>query len=102
MNREEIQNLKIDDYISVVTPTRYSEVLPESIVGEPQKVVRISFRGVSCKKRHYVGFNLKFGKNSTISGSVTEGDANYIVVSPKQREGYKRFMKYTEFIRLEK
>lgn len=42
--------------------------------GKIQEVKKIAFRGTDLKGKMFVGYNTKFGENSTISHSAKEGE----------------------------
>jgi hypothetical protein len=74
VTREQIDALKVGDVLERTLSTRDGKALPDARYGFRGAVTEITARGTSVKGRRYVCFYTQFGENSTMSGSVAEGD----------------------------
>lgn len=105
MTEEETKNLKIGDYICLVTDVSKGIPTEDSQVREPKKVTSVAYKGVCEGKGEYLGRHfVVFHHESYLIGGSNEnascygGDVYYVVPNKEQRERWEKGIYYKEFI----
>jgi hypothetical protein len=81
MNRQEIENLAVGDFLQntfdVVAGTSFTKLQDGARWSQPRRIVSILYRGISAKGRAYVGGYTEHGPNGSISFGIAEDEVNY-------------------------
>lgn len=81
VTREQVENLKVGDLVSVTFDTAWGKLLPGARWSKPYPVTEIFGRGDDVKGKAFACFYRKWGsEHSTMSGSVKEGDVHVRVL----------------------